>query len=238
MPSITIWNRLEPRPRAEDITQSLAARVRDPLWLLARQWQVGEFRGEDAGSPAFVTLAVGTSTPDAWRVQGADEARPLVGAPIEALCTAESLNGVDASLAVELGQLGEEILGAARVSDATRAALRRAFPVREPSGNDDEETERLLGLCAGRALDGVALYHAARRRTAAALADRVVASAGNASAGDAVAVAAALAGFMSEVTSLYGALDGADSPAWQPARLAYEASVLAGSSAEARPASS
>ena len=27
------------------------ARVHDPLWLLARQWQVGEFQGEDAGTP-------------------------------------------------------------------------------------------------------------------------------------------------------------------------------------------
>ena len=30
----------------------LQARIYDPLWLLARQWQVGEFQGEDDGSPA------------------------------------------------------------------------------------------------------------------------------------------------------------------------------------------
>jgi hypothetical protein len=30
---------------------SLQARVYDPLWLLARQWQFGEFQGEDNGSP-------------------------------------------------------------------------------------------------------------------------------------------------------------------------------------------
>ena len=30
----------------------LQARVYDPLWLLSRQWQVGEFQGEDNGSPA------------------------------------------------------------------------------------------------------------------------------------------------------------------------------------------
>jgi len=30
----------------------LQARIYDPLWLLARQWQVGEFQGEDNGSPA------------------------------------------------------------------------------------------------------------------------------------------------------------------------------------------
>jgi hypothetical protein len=32
----------------QDLKHSLAAQVRDPLWFLARQWQLGEFRGEDA----------------------------------------------------------------------------------------------------------------------------------------------------------------------------------------------
>ena len=52
-PSITYWNRLEPRPRSSSIKRSLAAQVRDPLWLLGRQWQVGEFQGEDAGVPGI-----------------------------------------------------------------------------------------------------------------------------------------------------------------------------------------
>jgi hypothetical protein len=37
------------------------------LWLLARQWQLGEFSGKDAGTPAVVQIA-GTTTPvNAWR---------------------------------------------------------------------------------------------------------------------------------------------------------------------------
>ena len=35
----------------------LQARVYDPLWLLARQWQIGEFQGEDSGSPAIGAVA-------------------------------------------------------------------------------------------------------------------------------------------------------------------------------------
>ena len=35
---------------------SLQAQIRDPLWLLARQWQVGEFAGDDAGSPVQAVL--------------------------------------------------------------------------------------------------------------------------------------------------------------------------------------
>ena len=35
----------------------LQARLYDPLWLLARQWQIGEFQGEDNGSPAVGAVA-------------------------------------------------------------------------------------------------------------------------------------------------------------------------------------
>lgn len=48
--SITHYNSLEGRPRAEDFDRSLRAEIRDPLWMLCRQWQFGEFSGEDAGS--------------------------------------------------------------------------------------------------------------------------------------------------------------------------------------------
>src|SRR5262249_25799089 len=51
MPSITSWMRLEPRCRNVEMTTSLQARIYDPLWLLARQWQLGEFQAEDNGSP-------------------------------------------------------------------------------------------------------------------------------------------------------------------------------------------
>ncbi len=53
MPSITSWIRLEPRSRDAEMSTSLQARIYDPLWLLARQWQVGEFEGEDNGSPVI-----------------------------------------------------------------------------------------------------------------------------------------------------------------------------------------
>ena len=56
MPSITSWVRLEPRAISADETVGLQARVHDPLWLLGRQWQLGEFEGSDGGSPVVATL--------------------------------------------------------------------------------------------------------------------------------------------------------------------------------------
>ena len=38
------------------MTRSVGARVFDPLWLLARQWQTAEFQGEDTGSPVLARV--------------------------------------------------------------------------------------------------------------------------------------------------------------------------------------
>ena len=66
-PAITAYNRLEARPRAHDFTRSLRAEVRDAMWLLTRQWQLGELTAEDAGSPIDARLSTRTLAVD--RVQ-------------------------------------------------------------------------------------------------------------------------------------------------------------------------
>jgi hypothetical protein len=81
-PAIKGWNRLEGRPRAADFARSLRAEVRDPLWFLTRQWQFGEFAGEDAGSPIdarVVTrhVALTKYRPRTGAVQRYDSAVPL-----------------------------------------------------------------------------------------------------------------------------------------------------------------
>jgi hypothetical protein len=60
-PSIVLWNRLEGRPRTTNFERSLRGEVRDALWMLTRQWQAGEFRGEDAGSPVSAKLHAATT---------------------------------------------------------------------------------------------------------------------------------------------------------------------------------
>lgn len=52
------WNRLEGRTRKEDFDQSLRAEIHDPLWFLTRQWQFGEFKGEDTGSAIFAKIHI------------------------------------------------------------------------------------------------------------------------------------------------------------------------------------
>src|ERR1019366_8673310 len=60
------WPRLEPQSVSGDPTPGLEARLHDPLWLLARQWQFGEFAAEDAGSPVAVHVATTTAAVTSW----------------------------------------------------------------------------------------------------------------------------------------------------------------------------
>jgi hypothetical protein len=53
--SILMWNRLEGTLRNEEqLEKAMQFEIRDALWMLTRQWQFGEFDGEDAGTAAFV----------------------------------------------------------------------------------------------------------------------------------------------------------------------------------------
>jgi hypothetical protein len=69
-PSITTWNRLEARPRTTSFDRALRVEVRDPLWMLTKQWQMGEFRGSDAGSPVFAKLQMATTRLTKYRPDG------------------------------------------------------------------------------------------------------------------------------------------------------------------------
>ena len=57
----TYFLRLEPRSTSGSLEPGLAARLGDPLWLLGRQWQLGELLADDAGSPTSVDLAAETA---------------------------------------------------------------------------------------------------------------------------------------------------------------------------------
>jgi hypothetical protein len=48
---VTFWTRLQLDTTDATLARAQQVQVRDPLWLLARQWQVGELAGFDGGSP-------------------------------------------------------------------------------------------------------------------------------------------------------------------------------------------
>jgi hypothetical protein len=50
--------RLEQAAPEGELARGLRAETADPLWLLARQWQVGEHQGENVASPVLIELSV------------------------------------------------------------------------------------------------------------------------------------------------------------------------------------
>jgi hypothetical protein len=224
LPSIVTWNRLEPRPRSVDVTATLKAELRDPAWLLGRQWQLGEFGGEDAGSPAFVDIA--------WRLQdlrtwsaGAITANVDGKAPLERYPLAEPFSA-DQATRVELGQVFLRVLddaygGAAPVN--VRGVF-TAVKVDEMTGTTfdalEDSTRQFQLIVLGRAVDGYKIL------TLFAQPNAVPAQFQNTP--DAAKITLAYANYKDWVTRVYGAV-GTDPPAaWDPQHLDNFFSVTAG----------
>lgn len=232
MASITYWHRLEPRPRARDLNDTLAARLRDPLWLLSRQWQFGEFRGEDAGSPAFVSLRAEEDPVAAWRGLDAQWRPWTDDRPLESALLAESFDPADLSLQVELALAFErELRAQAGLSgsgaDALLDQLRQALPLggAQPADPADADAARLRLVCAPRSFDGVALAIVSSSeppQTPAGV---------NVSAADAAAFVAAQRGFARTVVATYGGFGATTPPAWRPERLEFEGALATSAAA-------
>ncbi len=67
------WKRLSGKLRTRNIRKGLQARIADPLWMLTRQWQFGEFKGDDAASPAKIQVkynSIPVESLQAYRADG------------------------------------------------------------------------------------------------------------------------------------------------------------------------
>jgi hypothetical protein len=159
MSSVTIWNRLEPRSRTQDLASGLAARVHDPLWLLARQWQMGEFAGRDTGSPLTAQVQWSTAVFDRY-ASGATTPQPYDGSqPIETLVEREAVRPSTGS--ADLRQAAEAGLHFLRLLDAAdltrlRAAYLSPYRLTAPAGAD-ADTVTMASVLAGRVVDGIRL---------------------------------------------------------------------------------
>jgi len=229
MKSITYWNRLEPRPRGREVVESLQARVRDPLWFLTRQLQMGEFQGEDAASPAWVQMAYRLTPFTGWSPRGAATQALDMGTPLEELSQTEAFTA-HLALRVELGQLAESLIGDAGFG-AHIPIVRRAYPLDVPDENavafnPDGAEARFARIVGGRCCDGVKLYRDLIA-AAAALPATLTAAPNDIPPADRNAVRTALDDLIGYVDRLYEDLGDADAPAWRASRLEYDLDVVA-----------
>lgn len=169
-PAVITYNRLEPRPRSADFERSLKAEIRDALWMLARQWQTGEFTGEDASRAIQLQACVHTTR--VTRVSRRNDPAEAYDSsvPLEAFIEAEPAP-VDLRLRLEMGQYWLRLLRQFNVSPAADAIFRGAYPVEMPefpaaphadvpdiATFADRDTWQWYTVAQGRAVDGAALY--------------------------------------------------------------------------------
>jgi hypothetical protein len=159
------WTRLEPQSVTGDPRPGIEARVHDPLWFLARQWQFGEFEGEDAGTPLTVRVVTRSSAIDRWAAGDAGPVRAFGrgGVPdvLEPLVEREPVLSGGPGLraraeagAALLAALNEAGLSAHRAAFVTNCAL-DVNPAHHPDGAHaelDPEWLRLVRLLGDRGL--------------------------------------------------------------------------------------
>ncbi len=129
------WSRIESMGRAADFADGIAARIADPLWMLGRQWQLGELTGDDATQPAAVRVRV-RHAPLVGYQAGDDRPRRLgPEQPLERLVEAGPPPPTGPGAVHDTVRAGERLrrrLDRLGLSQAV-AALRTAFPV-DPHG--------------------------------------------------------------------------------------------------------
>ncbi len=179
-PSITAWTRLEPLVRNASMQASLQAQARDPLWFLARQYQLGEFLADDAGSPLHASVMAEFRNVTTY-CPGTDPSKTKTSnpaIPVEVHAERESVT-LRLHGAVQFGRIFERMIRQnANINqpDQVIQAFRKAFPV-SPSIPDAElaspDAVRLRSIVggqvnsggtvtlAGRVVNGVDLYAAA-----------------------------------------------------------------------------
>lgn len=245
MALLPIWSRVEPHAITSDIDTGLAAEVADPLWMVLRQWQLGELHGDDSGSPAAVDISVSHTPFTRYRLGHAGEVRPLGGAPgpIEAVVEREPeirLGGwTPWSVAVRAGRRLSRILAedgfsdvAIRFADHASTRFNASRIDKEPPPEDparakaqapvqgiDDHRYRALLTGRGKVIDGVAVLE---MLAAGSVAAEIIGGA------DPDAVGAAIQRWSDEMHAEWGVTTETPcSPAWDPERMEYGFSMAA-----------
>jgi hypothetical protein len=220
-PSVTVWNRLEGRPRTVAFDRALRAEVRDALWMLSRQWQLGEFHGEDAGSPVLARVHLERTRLTRYR-PGGHGAEPYDEAvPLEAEVERRPVRfGLDVRLA-----MGRYWLRLIQGIGDYAAQYVETYAVTEPDPALEADADRAAhpdvwqayAAAAGRAMDGGALLERLRRSSSNRASDDIEVD----SQADADALDARGARFVAWAARTFCEPPATGEDAWTPERMEY-----------------
>jgi hypothetical protein len=227
-PSVTTWNRLEGRPRTRKFDRALQAEVRDALWMLTKQWQMGEFRGSDAGSPVSAKMRIDRTRLTKYR-PGDGQAQPFEqGMPLEAKVGRRPVHllmaGREMALDLRLA-MGRQWLATIEGTGSYRQAFVEAYGIDPPNPGsvadagrcEDPRVFAAFAAVAGRAMDGGKLYE----HLMADPAHRAYDGVSGVAAGDHEALDEAAARFLAWFERLILQPPAGTDDAWSPPRLEY-----------------
>jgi hypothetical protein len=166
-PTVTVWNRLEGRPRTPSFDRALKAEVRDALWMVTKQWQMGELTGSDCGSPVFAKLAMETTRLTTYRPADGDTTLLAYDVPFEETVERRpvplTIGGHVVALDLRL-VMGRQWLALVAGLGTFAHAFTDAYPVDVPDPTVDAQicahpdVWQMFSAVAGRAMDGGKLY--------------------------------------------------------------------------------
>src|SRR5262245_7677157 len=234
--SITSWTRLEPQCANADVGTSSGARLFDPLWLMARQWQMGEFQGEDTGTPvqARVRATTAALTRCFLGELTATTAAPAYDparAPLETIVERRRMRaaGVTDSrmltLSIEAGLHFLRMLELNTTTKKYRPAFLTTYALQQqgaPPETLDDAAARLMQTMVGRAPDARRLAAALRHPGSPQI---VFDSALKIAAADVAAVQQVADAWLAWYDGLFAEPAGPADNAWTPSRLEYAVSV-------------
>ncbi|MCP4998657.1 MAG: hypothetical protein GY933_07805 [Hyphomicrobiales bacterium] len=221
-PAVRGQNRLEGAPRAEDFSRSLRAEARDPIWYLTRQWQFGEFRGDDAGSPIDARIKMRKRVLSGFAPRGRSFG-PMPGdLPLETVVEREAVP-VDLVTLRQIVAAMRRGLQAEQLSpggqDAVLGFLRGRFPFDAGAveGQPDAGSRAQLRLARAHLFDGMAFLGEIR----AGAFDAAVDAAGLSGVATAAAKAAAVRVAV-QFKALYSQPDATLPSSWNEEQIEYQ----------------
>ncbi|CAG1012340.1 hypothetical protein BURK2_04496 [Burkholderiales bacterium] len=240
--SVTSWTRLEPQCANADIGSSTSARLFDPLWLMTRQWQMGEFQGEDTGSPVQARVRATNATLTRCyfgELPGDNKAPPYdpTLVPLEVMVERRRMRPADAddarmlTLAVDAGLHFLRMLELSAAGKKYRLAFIAQYAMQPLPAQKaaDDATARFVQTMAGRAPDARRLAQAFRRLdTPQTVFDPSL----NIAAADLAAVRQVAAAWLAWYDGLFPEPAAPSQDAWMSSRLEYAVSVAVRLSAQ------
>lgn len=156
IPTITAYNRLEATPRTTNFDRSLKAEVRDAMWMLTRQFQFGEFEGEDAASAVTSQIVGEHTTMDRLRFLKNSVSVYDQSVPLETHAERETLTA-NLFLAVQMGRYFVKLMRA-NALDASLGTFIAKYTLTYTIDHNDIEGQLLLRASTGRVFDGFNLH--------------------------------------------------------------------------------